>query len=507
MERLFSPCTRLFDDLQNQIHPVVLQELNLQELNLDVSTEDFLSAERAFTYADLHAMIRDRDTIAWLTPHTSIVCSNGRANQSYMQLHVRPHCTFTFDADGKEVVAWARSPEHLLEICDVVLRLLAASVVNSVSLINRHNFARDAALINAPTLSYMMEHCQSMKYLSLLDLEMDENHCRVLGAYSRPGLKIELNRCKLTSAGAGALAEVLGRNQGPTKLNCCDIDYCATADGLRGNSRLKSLKQDFSGDFSVRNRQILAIADAVRENKGLVELSIRCFGAIDAMNEETWGAVCDSLKTHPSLEVLNLQRLHMRGGAPPVVIISRMQALVDMVKVNTSIQMLNLDSHYSEHEIYRMSIIPYLETNRFRPRLLAIQKTRPIAYRAKVLGRALLAARTDANMFWMLLSGNAEVAFSSRTTTIAAASNLPTPATTAASETHAFSITATDNLPVAAATVCTNTVISSQSITSATIPPSPSDALPSAPTIAAAANVATPSAGQRRKACPQSYKD
>jgi hypothetical protein len=54
-----------------------------------------------------------------------------------------------------------------------------------------------------------------------------------------------------------------------------------------------------------------------------------------------------------------------------------------------------------------------------RPRLLAIQKIRSIAYRAKVLGRALLSVRTDPNRFWMLLSGNPEVAFSPTTATIA----------------------------------------------------------------------------------------
>jgi hypothetical protein len=86
---------------------------------------------------------------------------------------------------------------------------------------------------------------------------------------------------------------------------------------------------------------------------------------------------------------------------------------------------------YTEHELYEETVIPYLETNRFRPRLLAIQKSRPIAYRAKVLGRALLAVQTDPNRFWMLLSGNVEVAFpSTSATTIAPAAILPTPATT-----------------------------------------------------------------------------
>jgi hypothetical protein len=61
----------------------------------------------------------------------------------------------------------------------------------------------------------------------------------------------------------------------------------------------------------------------------------------------------------------------------------------------------------------------------------AITETRPIAFRAKVLGRALLAARTDANRFWMLLSGNAEVAFPP-TTAADATAVAPTVVTAAA---------------------------------------------------------------------------
>jgi hypothetical protein len=76
MERMFSPCTRLRDLIAsrgrreglNGHHPGLLQELNL-----DVSTEAFLSAERAFTYADLYAMLESGDTVLWLTPHAGLV--------------------------------------------------------------------------------------------------------------------------------------------------------------------------------------------------------------------------------------------------------------------------------------------------------------------------------------------------------------------------------------------------------------------------------------------------
>jgi hypothetical protein len=177
------------------------------------------------------------------------------------------------------------------------------------------------------------------------------------------------------------------------------------------------------------------------------------------MNDETWGAVCDSLKTHPTLEVL-----HLIHGIPPMaadVITSRTQALVDMIKVNTSIDTLRVHRCYMEHEMYRGSVIPYLEMNRFRPRVLAIQKARPIAYRVKVLGRALLATRTNANRFWMILSGNAEVAFPSRATTIAVAANLSTPATA----TSALTTTVTGSLSTATAAAATRAAVASTTST------------------------------------------
>jgi hypothetical protein len=424
MEHLFSPCTRLYDILESQgrledfrrRHPDEL----LQELNLDASTEELLSTESAFTFADLYAMLGDEDTLAWLTPHAAVVREDGRAMRYWRQLNEEESRSFSFRADGKDIIAFARSSEHLSEICDIILRLLAVTVVQAFTL--SHWGAIDV-LINAPTLEYLMEQCQSLKALTLKNLKMDEDRIHVLGAYSRPDLEIRLDDCVITSAGASALAEVLGRNQGPTKLDQCYIDNVVLANGLCGNSRLKSLRLRFSGDLDVGKREVLAITGALRENNGLVDLDLShvdldlSYGRL--LSDETWDAVCDSLKAHPTLEVLNLRtagRMTTISSAVIMALIlavptSRIQALVDMMKMNTTIHTMHLDPYYSHHELYRGSVIPYLETNRFRPRLLAIQQTRPIPYRAKVLGRALLSARTDPNRFWMLLSGNAEVVF------------------------------------------------------------------------------------------------
>jgi hypothetical protein len=259
MEGLFAPCTRLRDILESEYYGLKAELIqrdpeHLQELYLNVSTQELLSAERGFTFAGLYAMLGNDDTVLWLTPHAAVAPADGLADK----IHdcIEDGSTFTFNADGKGIVALARSPEHLLEICDIVLRLLAMSVVHSVIL--DVSISLDGEFINAPTLAYLMEQCQSLKFLALRCLEMDENHCRVLGAYSKPGLEIELFWCKITSTGASALAEALGRNQGPTKLDYCDIDNLVLADGLRGNSRLKYLRPMLSSNHAAELSSIPA---------------------------------------------------------------------------------------------------------------------------------------------------------------------------------------------------------------------------------------------------------
>jgi hypothetical protein len=269
-----------------------------------------------------------------------------------------------------------------------------------------------------------------------------------LGDVSTPGLEIDLKGCRITGAASTVLAQVIRSNQGPTRLVQCDIDNFVLANGLRGNSRLKDLIPRISGNLEIGDREVLAYTRALSENLGLGVLNLsNCL-----LSDETWGVVCDSLKTHPTLKILDLSATLMNSTAEHPVINSRIQALLDMLKVNTSIRFVCLDQCLNSTNFYRESIAPHLETNRFRPHLLAIQKARPIPYRAKVLGRALLAVRTNPNRFWMLLSGNAEVVFPPTTANTAATASLPAPATAAAT----VNIAPAAAIPVATGTSTTN---------------------------------------------------
>jgi hypothetical protein len=111
-----------------------------------------------------------------LTPRSAITHEYGRADKYSEGVS---YDNFAFVVDGKNIAAVAESPEHLLEICDVVLRLLATSVVHSVQL-NKHNSLDGDTLINALSLAYLMEQCKSLKVLELWNLEMDKNHLLLL---------------------------------------------------------------------------------------------------------------------------------------------------------------------------------------------------------------------------------------------------------------------------------------------------------------------------------------
>jgi hypothetical protein len=217
-------------------------------------------------------MIEGGRTVAWLTPHVAVMRGFERGI-FYEGQHEM--CRVCFKVDDQEINALARSHVHLSEICDVLLRLVVASVAHSVILHEMASFG--GALISATSLEYLMEQCQSLIFLSLHDLDINENHCRVLGTYSRPGLEIELYGCRLRGAADGTMAEVLGRNQGPTKLVYCkgEIDSVMLSNGLRGNSRLKRMMLCPVNHDAAGQEILTRIASALKENKGLVGFYLR----------------------------------------------------------------------------------------------------------------------------------------------------------------------------------------------------------------------------------------
>jgi hypothetical protein len=84
--------------------------------------------------------------------------------------------------------------------------------------------------------------------------------------------------------------------------------------------------------------------------------------------------------------------------------------LAALVQENRVLHTISLYEDERDEHIYVESILPILETNLYRPRVLGIKKV-DIALRRAFLGLALQtkSVRSKSNLIWMFLSGNQDV--------------------------------------------------------------------------------------------------
>jgi hypothetical protein len=138
---------------------------------------------------------------------------------------------------------------------------------------------------------------------------------------------------------------------------------CTTRDAYNAQvdrSPLKSLGLSLQNRPGDQKQTLQAIACSLRENKGLVDLDIRF---VSSVSDGAWDAVCNSLNTHPTLQVFSLREKVAFATMLPSVLKSRIEVLLDMIKVNTSIRRISLDYRFASLELYPGTIMPYLVTN------------------------------------------------------------------------------------------------------------------------------------------------
>jgi hypothetical protein len=205
----------------------------------------------------------------------------------------------------------------------------------------------------------------------------------------------------------------LHSDRGPIKLHNCKIDTQIIVSALIGNSRVTKLKLYYAR--STNEADMAVLVAAIANNRGLEELDFED----GSISDDNWSILCESLKAHPTLTILNL------FDNRPIIFddiddddgllsdeaqkAHRTRLLADMVQANTIMLTIELARYERDDHIYTDEILPYLETNRYRPRVLAIKKTIERPFREKkVLGRALFCAKSNPNLVWMFLSQNVD---------------------------------------------------------------------------------------------------
>jgi hypothetical protein len=229
---------------------------------------------------------------------------------------------------------------------------------------------------------------------------LDADQCLALATMSRLDVELDMFDCSLADDAAGAFVECLHSDRGPIKLKQCDIDSQILANALTGDSRVTRLEPHFD---EADDAEKAIVFRALANNRGLGDLNL--YG--DFISDENWTILCHSLQAHPALTSLDLRNSD-GTRMPDEQKALRTRLLADMMEHNTILQTVHLSEEECDQQIYTEAILPYLETNRYRPRVHAIKKTKDRPFREKVLGRAVYSVNWNPNLLWMLLSENVD---------------------------------------------------------------------------------------------------
>jgi hypothetical protein len=240
-------------------------------------------------------------------------------------------------------------------------------------------------------------------------MTLTEDQCRALATISRLVVEVKLLYCRLADDAAGAFVECLKSDRGPVKLIDCLIDNHVIASALTGNSRVTKLKANYARTNYADSTA--AWFTALANNRGLVDLDLEDVN----IGDDNWIILSESLKAHLTLTNLNLIDTRpilddngegLLSDEPKKA--HRTRLLAEMIQANTIMLTIELSRYERDDHIYTEEILPYLETNRYRPRVLAVKKTIERPFREKVLGRALFCVKSNPNLVWMFLSENVD---------------------------------------------------------------------------------------------------
>jgi hypothetical protein len=316
----------------------------------------------------------------------------------------------------------APDPATAASVCDFLLRLVTATSEQRHVRVAAECHGTESLPVSGRALSRFLEQSRlnNLQSLTLSHILLNEEQWHALASVSRIDVDLNLEYCSLSddTGCRDAFLECLQNDRGPTKLDRCQIDSGVLAAAFTGNSRVTSLR--LPSNRTEDGAGVGLLFRALRNNRGLVDLNL--YGSFSS--DENWSVLCESLKPHPTLISLDLRDTSRKNATlPPLPHVvpegrvpadeqktGRTRAVAEMMKVNTLLQTIRLDENDRDEQVYTESILPYLGTNRYSPRVLAIKKA-DIPLRRPLLGLALQteSVRNDSNLLWMFLSGNPDV--------------------------------------------------------------------------------------------------
>jgi hypothetical protein len=403
LEQLCAP-TRRYQDLWEECTNAPFE---YTEVQLAVHVEEFLIYH--WDWEALCAFLIGGVTpkILWITEHTFLVVVDGDNEFDYGESMAHSCIVANIEAaSGQEqtLSLGQLEREDILTGGDVSIFWRAVANSNSIKLTlhaNRHGLQ---VLPSGPILSRFLRGSPSLQVLEFEGFDFEEEHCRALATLQRHNIQIKLDSCKLDPHDAeGAFIEWFRHNQVVTELVYCNMGSNFLS-ALSGNNSVKKLliaKTEI-------DEEMRCLAQALTGNVGIERLILGTF----QISDETWILLFRSLTTHPRINYLHVidHNMAFLGRPPPLSaasMITRMNAILQMLQHNTVVHTIELPDAYNNGEVYQNSILPRLEMNRtcFEVQRQAVKRADP-SIRPQLLGRALFVVRYNPELIFLFLSEN-----------------------------------------------------------------------------------------------------
>jgi hypothetical protein len=252
----------------------------------------------------------------------------------------------------------------------------------------------------------------NLEYLKLSDITFDdEQTSRALSAAEINYLHLEC--CEFEDEEAEqVLIDNVRAERGPKGLYLLRDDFeLAETHGdfmnpLRGNTHIDI------GSLHVCHDNFQTLIAALPEHRGLTHLGL----TDSTVSLYWWEKLMGAIAEHPSLQTLSFENIveDREDHEDESLLFERhepIHALAGMLAKNEQVDRIQVEDPLDE-DVWNAVVVPRLEINLYRKRLLAIQKIQNPATRAAVTARALARLENKPSLQFMLLSQNEDIVFS-----------------------------------------------------------------------------------------------
>jgi hypothetical protein len=443
-EGLFSPSARLQEllpegyradtHLLNLLHAVSHETVTQVELTEGGGGLESLLASGC-TWIDFISFMNNK--VAWMDEH--VMVKSGRINVEYIaELYFLISIEASFGSGPNATRTAALNvyalPSSRIQATNIFNALLQLLVRNQESQPSQVSQVRLKSLwydhppnISGPTIQELLEQCPDLELLAFLDATLDENQCRALSAASPSRttgkLDIRFHDCRVLHEGSTAALADLFRNNNNNNNNNeggqvhYHLDHFQTEDwrilaqSLRGSTGVKTIVQPAGrlNERMLEQPEFRVLAEALGDNQGLVKFA----PIAQHINDENWTVLCQSLRSHLTLETLDLSSTFLdddsnatMSGATKT---HRCTCIVNLLRSNTVLRSIHLTREERDETIWSESILPTLQTRTYQPLVMEIKAVADEPRRSKLFGRALDSVKTKPYLLYLFLIGNADI--------------------------------------------------------------------------------------------------